>query len=70
MSAELSDKPMVLEVFVDLSSEIDGDGILKYKATGIKGKIQEILGEDNYDKLKAMIKPKNEIGVIKADMSK
>lgn len=70
MSTELSDKPIVFEVFVDLTGEIDGDSILKYKATGIKGKIQEILGEDYYEKLKSMVKPKGDIGVIKADMSK
>lgn len=69
MTPAKTDKPMVLEVFVDVESEIAGDRNRHYDSKGIKGFAKKILGDERFDKVKSLIK-KQEIGVIHADMSK
>lgn len=69
VNPKLTERPMVFEVFVDLDGEIEGDKIMRYKASGLKGIVQDFIGEENFDKLKSLVRPDKEIGVIKADMS-
>lgn len=54
--SNITDRPMLLEVFVDTDNEIAGDYIIK-DMSGIKGVVRNILGEKIVDTVKKYVKP-------------
>jgi len=55
VNSELYEKPMIFEVFIDSLEEILGDKNIP--AHGWKGKVQDAIGVDLYQKMKEFVKP-------------
>ena len=61
LNPEISERPIVFEVFTTVEDEIKGDYIAS--SVGWKGKVRNIIGEDLYISLRSMVKGKGNMGV-------
>ena len=61
LNPEITDKPMVFEVYTTVEDEIKGDLIAG--STGWKGKVREIIGEDLFLTVRSVLKGKGQMSV-------
>ena len=66
INPSVTDKSIIFEVFIDTENEIIGEKNIP--ASGFKGKIQNLLGQDKYQKIKEILKPLPK-GSMKVDKS-
>lgn len=61
VTPNLTDKPIIFEVFVETQSEIEGDNIYCKKNNGLKAKVKSFLGDDIYDYVVNIVKPNKDV---------
>lgn len=61
LNPEITEKPMVFEVFTTVEGEIQGDRIAS--SSGWKGMVRDMIGEDLFFSIRSMVKGKGTMGV-------